>query len=355
MAGCAFVTRARPGSEDGFTLLEVLVAAAILALGLASFYQAFGVGLRAEATAERQGRAVAAAENLLAELGRTGPLQDGTAAGRTAGWPALDAAAGAGRDRGRERRPAARRGAPGHARHRPCQGWPSVARPDGRARPAPEVKRVRDPAGEAGLTLVEMLVVLAVLGLMVGLLTGGLRSAAQGWRGIVRHDAEGEELRTARDLVRRALSQAYPAATGDAAHRSVRFEGGPASMEFLAPLPQRFGAEDIARHALGFPGDGTLRMSWRIDRRPGVADVAAVPGGAEEVLDGIVNGSFSYFGPAGRDEEPRWWSTWKERPWLPSLARIRFRRGGRTEELVVAPLVTAAFCLPSSLDAACLD
>jgi general secretion pathway protein I len=67
--------------ERGFTLLEVLVALLILAAGLAAFYRAFGVGLQAGVSAERQERAAEAAERLLAELGRSRPLQDGLTGG----------------------------------------------------------------------------------------------------------------------------------------------------------------------------------------------------------------------------------------------------------------------------------
>ena len=67
--------------DGGFTLLEVLVALAVLATGMAAAYETLGVGLRAAAAAERRRAAAAAAENMLAELGRTRPLQDGASEG----------------------------------------------------------------------------------------------------------------------------------------------------------------------------------------------------------------------------------------------------------------------------------
>jgi prepilin-type N-terminal cleavage/methylation domain-containing protein len=67
--------------EQGFTLLEVLVALAILMLGIGAFYQAFGSGLSAEAAAQRQQRSNEIAANLLSEIGRSKKLQIGLTKG----------------------------------------------------------------------------------------------------------------------------------------------------------------------------------------------------------------------------------------------------------------------------------
>jgi prepilin-type N-terminal cleavage/methylation domain-containing protein len=67
--------------EDGFTLLEVLIALLILIAGLTAFYRAFGIALQAGTSAERQERAAAAAERLLTELGRSRPLRNGLTRG----------------------------------------------------------------------------------------------------------------------------------------------------------------------------------------------------------------------------------------------------------------------------------
>ena len=71
----------RVDDERGFTLLEVLVALAILMLGLAGIHQAFGGGLLAGVAAERDRRAAQAAENILAELGRSRAVSEGVTAG----------------------------------------------------------------------------------------------------------------------------------------------------------------------------------------------------------------------------------------------------------------------------------
>jgi general secretion pathway protein I len=63
--------------DQGFTLLEVLVALVILLLAMGAFYQSFGSGQLAQAAAQRQQRSAEVAANLLAGLGRIQTLQDG--------------------------------------------------------------------------------------------------------------------------------------------------------------------------------------------------------------------------------------------------------------------------------------
>lgn len=71
----------RAARESGFSLIEVLVAFAILAAALATLSSAFGTGLRGTRNAEFQLRAVDFAENLLAEAGRSTPLKRGVQTG----------------------------------------------------------------------------------------------------------------------------------------------------------------------------------------------------------------------------------------------------------------------------------
>ena len=68
-------------NESGMTLLEVIVALVILSLGLAALFHIVSLGTSTASVADQQRAATAAAQSLLAELGKTRPILDGSSTG----------------------------------------------------------------------------------------------------------------------------------------------------------------------------------------------------------------------------------------------------------------------------------
>lgn len=64
-----------PPRNAGFSLAEVLVAFAILALALLSIFQSFGFAARSTMASDQERVALAVARSLLATTGVTGPLR----------------------------------------------------------------------------------------------------------------------------------------------------------------------------------------------------------------------------------------------------------------------------------------
>jgi len=71
-------------TQRGFTLIEVVVAFAILALSLGALYESFGGSLRRSSTAGKRELAALRAESLLAEFRGSGGLLPQPRAGRDA-------------------------------------------------------------------------------------------------------------------------------------------------------------------------------------------------------------------------------------------------------------------------------
>ena len=69
------------GKQQGFSLIEILVAFMILALSLTVIYRIFSGGLRNVTLSEDYARAVLVAESQLAAVGITEPLQAGVDSG----------------------------------------------------------------------------------------------------------------------------------------------------------------------------------------------------------------------------------------------------------------------------------
>ena len=67
--------------QRGFSLLEVLIAFAILSISLGVLLQAFATGMRNAALADDYTRATLYAESILAALGREAPLEEGERSG----------------------------------------------------------------------------------------------------------------------------------------------------------------------------------------------------------------------------------------------------------------------------------
>lgn len=206
--------------------------------------------------------------------------------------------------------------------------------------------RRRDRAGEAGFTLLELLVALALFGLLSVALFGSIRFGMAAWtRGTMRAD-QVDQILHAQNLLRGLIEDAYPLfMPAVPAGGQVDFDGTHQSLDFLAPTP-------IAR-SIG----GKSRFRITIARRAEAADLVltstaelAWPEHATQpitavLLAGIRDAQFAYFGVTRTDRAPAWHAVWQGQTTLPQLLRLRVRLAdGDTRmwpELLVAPRITA--------------
>jgi len=184
----------------------------------------------------------------------------------------------------------------------------------------------RNCHGQAGFTLLELLVALVV----VGLLLAGLGQALHG--GLLAWTAQGR--RTAADLdsmerlLRRMIAEADP---GNSA-TDIAFHGEPHRLSFLTRLPHAFSTlppgeapNADAEVTVGIDAQQRLVLRWL--PTPNAKRIGPPPVAGETVLaEGVTGLDLAYARTA--EQGGLWQATWAT-PLLPTLVRIRlvFRHG----------------------------
>ncbi len=182
---------------------------------------------------------------------------------------------------------------------------------------------MRGPGGaEAGMTLIEMMVAMALLALLSMGLYGGLSLGTNAWRRGIAHNAGDDSVRFLQSFLRREIEQAYPAYLAqDAAHPQIDFSGGADQLEFLAPAPEALIGGGDARLSLSTePGIGGMQLI--LVARPEMADENASLA-RETLLTGVRSVQFAYFGPDEAGGGAQWRENWAGRTTLPQLVRLR--------------------------------
>ena len=203
----------------------------------------------------------------------------------------------------------------------------------------------RDDAGEAGFTLVELLVGLALFSLLATLLFVNVRFGIKAWQlGSARAEQFEHDL-IAQDLLRRLIGNAYPMLVLDGATQRLDFEGDKEAVTFLGDAP------------VVTNGGGRFRYKVLVERRQDRADLVMSaapelpnPQGAglarrTVLLSDIDRAEFSYFGDGEAEQALQWQDSWRQRVNMPRLMRIRvaFRSAdARTwPDLLIAPRISA--------------
>lgn len=197
---------------------------------------------------------------------------------------------------------------------------------------------------EAGLTLIELLVGLAVLGLIAAVLAGALRTGIAGSEAIERRVERLNELRLGQAFIRRHMSQARPVKWADGRRARVAFDGDADGVSFVSVMPSWPSAGGLYLVRLALVGD-RLVLVRRITA--GESPGFDFDRHAERwvLASGVASLRFAYFGAETRREPPQWHDRWRERAELPLLVRLDVAYadpgGGRWPTLMVAPMLEA--------------
>jgi hypothetical protein len=185
--------------------------------------------------------------------------------------------------------------------------------------------------------LIELLVVLAVFGLLSVILFGGFRFVSGTvTAGTARLD-RAEQFRLAASFLRSQLAdiRAFPDVdTGDRA--AVAFMGEPEAVSFTAAPPAYLAPGGFHALRIALESGSRLVLRWRGAPGEATLDAPAIP--PSVLFDGVADAAFAYFGARSPREAPDWQESWDGTGGLPRLIRLRvtYADGAPVPDIVVA-------------------
>lgn len=202
-----------------------------------------------------------------------------------------------------------------------------------------------DGSGEAGFTLVELLVALALFSLLVTLLFDNVRFGLHAWQRGSAHVEQVDHGMISQDLVRRLIGNLYPMMVAENGQPRIDFDGSKDAVSFLGNAP------------IVANGGGRFRFRFSVERQQNRTDLmmSSTPELADPqdytmttrtvLISDIDLAEFSYLGEAVAERRVQWSDSWAKRSDVPRLVRVRvaFPSGdGRVwPELLVAPRIAA--------------
>ncbi|WP_315766703.1 MULTISPECIES: prepilin-type N-terminal cleavage/methylation domain-containing protein [unclassified Bradyrhizobium] len=178
-------------------------------------------------------------------------------------------------------------------------------------------------ADEAGFTLVEMIVALALFSLLSVLLFNNVKFGVQAWRG---GSARADELQRSvvtQELLRRLLGNAYPLVVmQDALQPRIDFEGTREAVEFLSDAPVVSGGAGRYRFKL-FADRTRQQTDLVMTAAPELASAQDSSASRTLLVSDIDHAELAYFGTPSPGALGRWNDSWERQSDVPNLVRLR--------------------------------
>jgi len=193
----------------------------------------------------------------------------------------------------------------------------------------------------AGFTLLEVLAALALLALLLLGVYSGVRSATHTVQAGGVKIEQLDEMRSAQQFLRRELAQAMaqPMAHDDNGN-GIFFTGSGDTMRFVAPLPGylgRMGPQLIEVKLV--KGDHGKQLVASLAVLPPDGSAPKPLGDPQVLIDGVIDGSFSYRGVNQQGQPMDWQDNWNSAATMPNLVTITLELDqGRSWPILSVPL-----------------
>ncbi|MBC8022472.1 MAG: prepilin-type N-terminal cleavage/methylation domain-containing protein [Burkholderiales bacterium] len=215
--------------------------------------------------------------------------------------------------------------------------------------------------GEAGFTLIELVVAMALLGTMLVLLYSGLTFALRSWDAGDTNGRRTADRRIGENFLRREISELFPMRWKEPNIVKFAFEGEKDRMRFVSSRPA-----GIAQGGLSLVGievqeeRGPERKRNLVMRRAMPDDEARSFGPLDAaeptvLLAGVDSVSFEYFGAENDFTPPKWSDTWRIEVKVPEMIRVRIiaADGPQPDMTVRINLGEEAGCLENAFQRSC--
>lgn len=199
---------------------------------------------------------------------------------------------------------------------------------------------------EQGFTLIEVLIGLALLGIMMVLIFSVLRTGARSWEGGEKRTTQSSQMLIVSNFLRTRLTETR-ALFDDFSEdeRLFAFQGSEDELRMVSALPASTGRGGLRLFTLAIAKDGRQKnLSIALKRfYPSFDDVE------EEIEDVVVVENIekiqlSYFGSDDPGDDPDWQKDWEEKQTLPFMVKIEIQLKNQEPwpEIIVTPKITPA-------------
>ena len=205
---------------------------------------------------------------------------------------------------------------------------------------------VQAPRGDAGFTLLELLVTLAVLSGISTLILGAIVTVRQTAQRLLEGETASASVGAAQSILRSRIEGLRPVPRSNVATPVVDLEGDGQRLSFYAPPIERDapGSLQAFRLLRMATGDVVLFSASALTEDVDLRSPTIVGWTSTRLIDGVTDLSISYYGPAPGAAGPAWQRFWGNRAQPPQLIRIglKFGDGDRRQwpELIIRPRVT---------------
>ena len=184
--------------------------------------------------------------------------------------------------------------------------------------------------GSRGFTLLELLVGMTIFVLIAGTAYSALRSATRIWETVDAQSRADGEARHALEYLRRQVSTAFPLAIPTEDGWRLWFKGESDRIVFLVEGSRHVGLSGlyqmIVYHNTQADRPSVDLVLQYVDERLQIGEVRA-HALRWVLIEDIEEVEFAYFGAHDQDDEPIWYSQWRNLQVPPKLVRLRVQGG----------------------------